>query len=192
MRTDWQPNPSDFQLFLRWLDPDPDKAAQRYETMRKHLIVIFNKRNCHLAEDLADETFNRVMRRLPEMIEDYVGEPARYIVVVARNLYFEYAKQVERQEPLPETDHTKLASPKTDDEKEREYACLEHCLSKLTPENRRLVLGYYHENKRAKIDHRKEMASQMGIAINALRIRAHRIRASLEDCLKACLEKQKD
>lgn len=191
MSDDWQPSAEEFNLFLRWLDPDVDKAAQRYEEMRRSLIAIFNRRNCHLPEDLADKTFNRVMRRLPKMIDTYVGEPARYITVVARNLHLEYVEQIGHQEPLPETDHTKLAAAAPDDEKERESACLEHCLDRLTTENRRLVLGYYQETKRAKIDNRKLLAEQLGIAINALRIRAHRIRNTLEECLAECLADEK-
>lgn len=187
MSDDWQPSAEEFNLFLRWLDPDVDKAAQRYEELRRNLIAIFNRRNCHLPEDLADKTFNRVMRRLPKMIDTYVGEPARYITVVARNLHLEYIDQIGHQEPLPETDHTKLAAVAPDDEKEREFACLENCLNRLTPENRQLVLGYYQDNKRAKIDNRRLIAERLGIAINALRIRAHRIRNSLEECLTECL-----
>lgn len=187
MSDDWQPSAEEFNLFLRWLDPDVDKAALRYEELRRNLIAIFNRRNCHLPEDLADKTFNRVMRRLPKMIDTYVGEPARYITVVARNLHLEYIEQTGHQEPLPETDHTKIAAAAPDDGKERESACLENCLNRLTPENRQLVLGYYQDNKRAKIDNRRLLAERLGIAINALRIRAHRIRNSLEECLTECL-----
>lgn len=187
MRTNWQPTPDDFNLFLRWLDQDVENAASRYESIRRNLIAIFNRRGCHCSEDLADETFNRVMRRLPKMIDTYVGEPSRYIVVVARNLHLEYVQQVEKQEPLPEHDHTDLSVDALDESKEQEFGCLEHCLKQLPHQQRKLVVGYYHEDKRAKIDHRKQMADELGIGLNALRIRAHRIRASLEDCLKQCL-----
>lgn len=192
MSDDWQPSAEEFNLFLRWLDPDADKAARRYEDMRRNLIQIFTRRNCHVAEDLADKTFNRVMRRLPKMIDTYVGEPARYITVVARNLYFEYAEQISHQEPLPETDHTRLAAATHDNEKERQFACLEHCLDRLSADNRRLVLEYYYESKRAKIDNRRLIAERLGIAINALRIRAHRIRNTLEQCLAECLADEKN
>ncbi|MFN0110501.1 MAG: RNA polymerase sigma factor [Blastocatellia bacterium] len=187
MRTTWQPTTEDFKLFLRWLDQDEEQAPLRYENIRRNLIAIFNRRGCHCSEELADETFNRVMRRLPGMIDTYVGEPARYIIVVARNLHLEYVKESDRLEPLPDHDHTDLSVEASDENKEEEFGCLEHCLKQLTPPNRKLVIGYYHETKRAKIDHRKEMADKMGIGMNALRIRAHRIRASLEECLKRCL-----
>jgi len=188
MRTQWQPTPEDFNLFLRWLDQDMEKAAQCYETVRLNLITILSRRGCHRAEELADETFNRVMRRLPEMIDTYVGEPSRYIVVVARNLHLEYVKEMERQESLPEHDHTDLSAVQSDNSKEQEASCLEQCLKQLSQDQRRLVVEYYLEDKRAKINHRKRMADELGIGLNALRIRAHRIRAVLEDCLKQCLQ----
>lgn len=185
--SNWQPSPEHFQLFLRWLDRDADKAAQRYESVRRNLITIFVRRGCHRSEELADETFNRVMRRLPQMIDTYEGEPARYIIVVARNLHLEYVKERDRLESLPEHDHTDLSVQPPDDSKEREYACLDHCLKELSPQQRKLVMDYYQEDRRAKIDNRKLMADEMGIGLNALRIRAHRIRAMLEECLKKCL-----
>jgi RNA polymerase sigma factor (sigma-70 family) len=187
MPNNWQPSPDDFTLFLRWLDPDVEKAAQRYESIRRNLITIFTRRGCHRSEELADETFNRVMRRLPQMVDTYEGEPVRYMVVVARNLHLEYVKESERLETLPEHDHTDLSVEQPDDSKEHEFACLEQCLRQLSAQQRKLVVDYYQESKRAKIDHRKQMADQMGIGLNALRIRAHRIRAGLEECLKNCL-----
>ncbi len=187
MPNNWQPTPDDFNLFLGWLDPNIEKAAQRYETIRRNLITIFTRRGCHRSEELADETFNRVMRRLPQMINTYEGEPARYIVVVARNLHLEYIKEIEKLESLPEHDHTSLSIQQPDDSKEQDFACLEHCLRQLSAQQRKLVVEYYHESRRAKIDHRRQMADEMGINMNALRIRAHRIRAGLEECLKKCL-----
>ena len=149
MRNPWQPKPEDFALFLRWLDQDEEKAALRYENIRRNLIAIFNRRGCHCSEELADETFNRVTRRLPGMIDTYVGEPARYIIVVARNLHLEYVKEMERQESLPEHDHTDLSVEATDETKEEEFGCLEHCLKQLPLPQRKLVIAYYQEDRKS-------------------------------------------
>ena len=189
MRNNWQPSPDEFNLFLRWLDPDVEKAALRYESVRRNLITIFVRRGCHRPEELVDETFNRVMRRLPKMIDTYVGEPNRYIIVVARNLHLEYAEEVKFQDSLPDHDHdTDLSTNPPDEDKEHSYACLEHCLKELPIHQRKLVVEYYLEDRKAKIDHRKRMADELGIGLNALRIRAYRIRAALEECLKTCLQ----
>jgi DNA-directed RNA polymerase specialized sigma24 family protein len=58
------------------------------------------------------------------------------------------------------------------------------------PENRRLVLEYYSKDKSAKIAQRKKMAERLGISETTLRVRMHRIRASLQICLETCLQKE--
>jgi len=70
-----------------------------------------------------------------------------------------------------------------------EYNCLESCMQALTADNRQLVYEYYRENKAAKIENRKKLAGQLGIALNALRIRACRIRASLQECVRGCVQR---
>jgi DNA-directed RNA polymerase specialized sigma24 family protein len=61
-------------------------------------------------------------------------------------------------------------------------------MGKLSPENRALVLRYYEADGREKIEKRKILADELGIAPNALRIRAYRIRAALQKCLEKCVE----
>jgi DNA-directed RNA polymerase specialized sigma24 family protein len=61
-------------------------------------------------------------------------------------------------------------------------------MRKLTDENRELVLRYYQADGRQKIEERKHLAEELGIAPNALRIRAYRIRVALQKCLEKCVE----
>src|SRR5437879_4928244 len=86
--------------------------------------------------------------------------------------------------------HPSCDLPSVIEEKEREYECLDSCLERLSPGQRELVLQYYQKDKRAKIEGRQRLAEQLGIAVNALRIRAHRIRSLLQQCLNECLEEQ--
>jgi DNA-directed RNA polymerase specialized sigma24 family protein len=71
---------------------------------------------------------------------------------------------------------------------EVEFQCLEECIAKLSEENRDLVMRYYAADGREKIEQRKLLADELGIAPNALRIRAYRIRAALQKCLERCVE----
>ena len=66
--------------------------------------------------------------------------------------------------------------------------CLLSCLQELTSEKRELILGYYAKEKQAKIDHRTEMAKRLGLTVETLRVRAYRIRSTLEKCIEKCLE----
>jgi len=179
MKKEWVLTQEAFDGLLGWLDPNRDLAAQKYESIRTRLIKIFACRGCAEAEDLADETINRVTNKLPEIQGNFVGEPARFFYGVANKIQLEYSRP-HRTLPVPQPVNE-------GDDSEVEYDCLDRCMEKLSSENRALVLSYYQEEKHAKIEHRKELATNLGIALNALRIRAHRIRASLQQCVKQCV-----
>ena len=180
MNKEWVITQEAFDGLLAWLDPDRDRAAQKYETVRTRLIKIFACRGCGEADDLADETINRVTAKLNEIVDTYVGDPALYFYGVANKVYLEYL----RKRPAVESPPLRESS----DDLEAEYACLEKCMDQLPRESRRLVLEYYQDEKRAKIERRRKLAEELGIAVNALRIRAHRIRQQLQQCVQVCVE----
>jgi len=169
-----------FDLLLDWLDPDREKAGIRYEQIRKRLVKIFVCRASNVPEELADKTINRVARKLPEIRATYVGDPAHYFAGVAVNI----AREATRKDRIPAIGMPE--SPPDHENQERDYACLEKCMEKLDPEDRKLVLEYYQDEGRAKINHRKELAETLGIGLNALRIRACRIRSDLQECMERC------
>jgi RNA polymerase sigma factor (sigma-70 family) len=192
MKKEWVVTQQAFDDLLDWLDADRDSAASKYESIRVRLIKIFTCRGCFEADDLADETINRVTAKLSEIAESYSGDPALYFYGVAQKVHLEYLR---RRSPVQQSSQIgRIPSSQNNwdseaaDEVEREYSCLEQCMDHLSPQNRQLVLTYYQEEKRAKIDHRKQLAEQLGIAVNALRIRVHRIRLQLQQCVQSCLE----
>ena len=167
-----------FEELLAWLDPDRDIAGLRYEDIRRGLIKIFINNGRNSVEDLADETINRVARKLNQIKDDYHGDHSLYFYGVAKKIVHEDR----RRAPVP------LPTPNwISDDIETEYECLERCLQELTSESRELILQYYQDEKKEKIDHRRTMADKLGIGLNALRIRAFRIRNSLELCVRKCL-----
>ncbi len=182
MKKEWSLTQEYFDALLLWLDPNREQAGQKYEKIRLRLIKIFTCRGCFEPEDLADETINRVAKRLKDIADEFEGDSSLYFYGVASKVYLEYVRKKPAPSPPP---------PRRDsDEVEREYRCLERCMERLTSDNRQLVLQYYQEEKRAKIDHRKRLAESLGIALNALRIRAHRIRLTLLECVQQCLQEQ--
>ncbi|HJU52991.1 MAG TPA: hypothetical protein VJ715_00400 [Pyrinomonadaceae bacterium] len=180
---EWVLSQESFDELLDWLHADREQAGKIYEEIRYRLIKIFLYRGSTIAEDLADETINRVARKVREIRSTYVGNPTLYFHGVARYVYLEHIKQT--PEPLP---HVLVNPPDEPDESELEHRCLEQCMGHLTPHNRELVLEYFQDDKRAKIEHRKELTQRFGISLNALRIRAHRVCASLKKCMRECLE----
>lgn len=178
-----------FDELLAWLDPDRAKAGNRYEEIRRSLIKIFTWRGCSDAEGMADETINRVAQKAQEFRAGYVGDPAAYFYGVANRLTKEYQRYAKTQVSLDDA-KSPVTFPVEEPEEdlEREYECLHKCLRQLTPETREMVLSYYLKDKQAKIHHRKDLARQLGIEANTLRVKMYRIRAALEECIENCLE----
>jgi DNA-directed RNA polymerase specialized sigma24 family protein len=172
----------DFDRLLSWLGPDAEQSGLTYEKIRWRLIAILASRGCRVPEELADETIDRVARRLVDIQETYVGDKAIYFLGVMNNVHHEYLKR-------PAT--PVLLEPDDDLEtKEKTHVCLERCLDKLGPNSRQMIERYYAENKRAKIDLRKRLAAELDISISTLRLRALRIREKLQVCIEQCLEYQ--
>ena len=177
-----------FDQMLAWLDSDRERAGQKYEEIRYRLITIFVCQGCIDPEGLADETIDRVIQKVPEIAPNYTGNPALYFSGVARYILLEYKNRMAQLRLLPP------APPKQNEEDdediERDYECLDHCIERLTHANRELILEYYREEKQAMIENRKRLAERMGVTPNALRVRANRVRNNLQKCVANCLKQK--
>ncbi len=174
------PNREAFDRLLFWLNPDREKAGEIYETIRLRLIKIFAAKGWFDAEDLADETINVVASKIDWLIANYVGNPALYFYGVAKNIYREHCKT----NPPPY-----VAPPDPPDQEiERMSNCLDKCLAELEPHERDLVMRYQEDEKQKRIDQRKQLAKELGITRNALRVRIFHIHERLEKCIKERLE----
>jgi DNA-directed RNA polymerase specialized sigma24 family protein len=194
MKKEWVISQEAFDTMLDWLDADRERAGFKYEAIRLRLIKIFTCRGCQAAEELADETINRVIGRIVEIAKGYRGDPALYFYGVAQKVFLEYSRKTRGPLAHVPMDYAPVSLSTQAivlvEDIEPEYRCLEQCLERLVPENRDLVVRYYQQERQAKIDHRKMLASELGIAVNALRLRAHRIRLTLQRCMLDCLEQQ--
>ncbi|MET0626080.1 MAG: sigma-70 family RNA polymerase sigma factor [Pyrinomonadaceae bacterium] len=175
-------NGESFEALLGWLDQCRDVAGQKYELIRHSLIKIFVARGAHDAEDLADQTINRVVAKLPEIRDDYVGDPAVYFYGVARNVLHESRRRKEVS-----VDAARVVAVSEETAGSDEVECLRKCLATLPEEQRELMLDYYLNTKRLKIEHHRRMAEELGLSPGALRLRAHRIRGRLEECVRRCV-----
>lgn len=174
-------NPDAFKKFLSLLDPNEETAGLKYETVRRRLIKFFENRSCHIAEEMADETIDRAMRKIHEM-EKYVGDPLPYCFGVAKNVFLEVTKRPEFRELTEIAATIKEELEKVDTS---EIERLQKCLKTLKPEDRDLVQRYYNTNKKKKTKIvRKEIEIELNIPNNVLRARIHRIKASLFKCME--------
>ena len=180
----WTLTEAAFNKLLQSLDADRRRAAERYEQLHRRLEKFFEIHRSAAAEELADETINRVTRKLEEGVE--IQNLASYCIGVARMLLKESLKEQNKRSELSDVPASGPADPKSS-ESEKQLDCLDGCLEELPSETRLLVMKYYELGKQAKIDRRKELSEELGIPLNALRIRVHRIRGQLEDCVIRCM-----
>ena len=116
MNKNWSLSQEDFDALLAWLDPDREQAGIKYEQIRSRLIKIFTGRGCVDPEELADETINRVTRKLNG--NSKANSPAiaaRYFFGVANKIYMEHLRRKPPQPPPPPADSARA---------ELEYRCL--------------------------------------------------------------------
>jgi len=174
-------NQEAFDKLLAWLDPDRDKAGEKYNQIQFRLIRIFACQGCCEPEDLADETVDVVIRKIDWLTENYEGDPASYFFGVAKKKHLEQL----RKKPLPNPPLPEPPSEEIDQASE----CLDNCLEKLTPADRKLAVRYHEESKGAKIRLRKQLAAELGLSINALRIRVFHLHSDLRECVDSCMRK---
>jgi DNA-directed RNA polymerase specialized sigma24 family protein len=186
-RRKWALTQEAFDKLLAALGPDREGAAEKYLEVRSNLIRFFEWRGCSFPEDHADETINRVAKRVSEGEE--IRNPAGYFLGSARMLLLEIHKERAKERQALSEMADAGAAPYEFDELEPRVECLERCLGKLSTENRELILQYYQGEKGAKIENRKRLTDRFKVPLNTLRMRALRLREKLQVCVENCLEK---
>lgn len=184
--------PEAFQRLLEWLDRGQESAGHRYLEMRDRLVAYFDRKNCVAPDELADETLDRVARRLAEEGAIEIDSPAHFCYITARFVFMEHLREAKRTEQAVEQirrvhEYEHVLKTEATDEKEVRHKCLDACLDQLEDAHRQIISRYYVGQERTKIDNRRALAQSLGITINALSIRACRIRGTLEKCTRECL-----
>ncbi len=175
-----------FEKFLTALDPDPNRAGEIYEKIRSKITTFFRCNGCSEAEVLTDETLDRTIRRLGEI---EIREIMPFIRGIARNVASE-AHKSNRTSSLEDIPAPVWDRPPTADSRPADPVqlnCLESCVKNLPPEEEKLIRDYYQDEKRQKIDRKRELAKTWGISAGALRIKAFRIRRQLQKCVGNCV-----
>jgi DNA-directed RNA polymerase specialized sigma24 family protein len=186
-KTKWFLTEVAFDKLLERFSLNRDEAGIQYELARRKVVRFFEWRFVETAEECADETMNRVARRIDE--GQNIDKLMAYIFGVARVIFKEVIKE-RKQAPIALDDAPAasfLRAPEVFESDVRQI-CFDRCLEKLEAENRDLILDYYEGTGRAKIDNRQKLADKLQIPLNALRIRVHRTKKTLEDCIAECLE----
>ena len=177
-----------FDKLLDQFSADRDEAAVQYDLTRRKVVRYFEWRSVRAADACADETMDRVARRLDEGKK--IDKLMAYIFATAHHIHQEVLKAESERGAIPMEDaplaYLQQKEPEIVDPDVR-LICFDRCLTELGDENQKLILGYYEGEGRAKIDNRLALAKKLKIPLNALRIRVHRIKRALEDCIADCL-----
>jgi DNA-directed RNA polymerase specialized sigma24 family protein len=178
-------SPEELAALLGALATDRDAAGRAYEALREKLIATFARRGCHCPEDLADETINRVARKIAggEAVQRVPG----YAVTVARYIWLEFQNRpaaitgLDTELPVGAPDPALLDG----DPAERQVEALQHCLGRLPLPQKVLFVDYHRDGDHTR--NRQRLADRHRITLNTLRIRVHRIRRGLQECITARL-----
>jgi len=169
---------------LQRLDADPERAGAAYETLRRGLVALFTWRGAATPEECADTTLDRLAARLEEGVE--VQDVTRFAHGVARLVLLEHWRRPDaRRVSVDELDPVAAPSAPADDD--ALHGCLDRCLAELPADGRDLILAYYVDHGRRRIEGRRALARGLGVSESALRNRAQRLRDRLEQCLRRCL-----
>lgn len=169
---------------------DSDKAAEKYEHVRKSLLNYFRLHGVTDPPSLADEVIVRVTRKVGEVAPTYVGDPVHYFLAVARNVLAEWRRrppQVELPGDIPVYPETSAHEMK-----ELLLQSLEQCWEQLSSQEQTVLLRYYLEAPPQTVsENREQLARELGMTVNALRVMTHRVRGKLRRCIERLIAKKK-
>jgi hypothetical protein len=177
-----------FTRLLEWLDDGVDSRGERYLEMRRRLVCYFDRRDRRCADELADETLNRVGRTLANDGAIVTKPQARYCYVVAKFVLLENIRSERSRLRIHDSRHsvigwdergaTLIAQNAAADHEEL-VDLLDRHLQELSADQRALIVEYYRDEGGQKIARRRALAERLGISMNALGLRAARIREAV-------------
>jgi DNA-directed RNA polymerase specialized sigma24 family protein len=185
-----EPTPEAFNKLLAKLDPDPEMAGEEYERLRRTLIKFFECRRSFIPDELADVTLDRVARKIDEG-QEIEKDVFAFSLGIAHFVLLEALKRPDnRRAPMQELDTVAAPPERVEEDDDLWVVCLRECLGGLSEENRELIIEYYQDDGRARVDGRKMLAAMLGVSLNALFSRAKWTRDKLEECVTHCVERK--
>ena len=173
---------ADLARLLVRLAPDRERAGREYERLRRTLIKFFDWRGASPADECADETLDRLARKLRDTA---VNDLWHYAHGIARLVLLERSRQP-AMSPIADAEHAVAFESDLASDDGGLHDCFDRCLAALSAESRALILGYYQGEQSEKISNRRRLAASLGLSENALRSRVQRVRNRLERCLRGC------
>jgi DNA-directed RNA polymerase specialized sigma24 family protein len=180
----WSLSAKALEGLLERLGPDRETAGCEYQALWERLVDYFGWKGAREPEVAADETLDRVARRLEQ--GEAIHRFGAYTFGVARRVLFEKLR-LQSREQRASADAALVSAGHAPADEEARTACLMRCLERLPVEERSLIVAYYQGGGRS-LTSRKLLAERLGMPYATLKTRAHRLRIRLEACLRSCCE----
>ena len=162
---------------------------QLFESLRGKLILFFEVRHCIDPEELAEATLERVIQRLCEGTR--IADLVCYSFGVAKNIYREYIRATKARDSFIAQQKYRskefLSDENEADAHEKQLTCLEGCMMRLKEQDRVMLVEYYKFKGQLKLEHRRQMAEQLGITREALTLRIFHLKLRLKKCVGNCV-----
>jgi hypothetical protein len=178
-REPWTLDQQAFDGLLRRLGGDRENAGLHFEELRHKLVQFFSYRRCRFPDRWADESLDRLAKRISEGAE--IEDINAFVRRIASLVLLE-AQKVETREYAIVPDPRAVSGS----ERHRDSDCLEYCLKQLPLRDRSLIERYYDDVELRTPEMRLQLARSYGLTIDALRTRAVRIRRELLGFLRRC------
>lgn len=193
-----------FEVLLKRLNTDQKLAEEKYLIIRNKLIIFFRTRGYSQIDlELADKTIDRAARKLSEQENSQLENSETqnvlsdsYFLSVAHFVLKEHQRGTKPTiaiEDLPVTNQLTINNNQEQNLIEQEETnitttCFNECLSNFPVEQKLLIIEYFSVEM-TKAEQRQSLADKLGININALRVKAHRLRQDLVKCVENCVKK---
>jgi DNA-directed RNA polymerase specialized sigma24 family protein len=168
---------------LARLDPDAERAPVEYERLHRALVKFFDWRGVWPPEECADETLDRLARKLGETT---VEDVRHYAHGIARLVLLERRRKPEFSLTDSTVDLSRIRAAPRVEEDDGLRECFDRCLADFPANSRLLIVQYYEGERGGKISNRRQLAAARGLSDNALRSRVQRLRERLERCVRLC------
>jgi len=192
-----EPHPLDsenLQKLLEALDSGPEHAGEKYVSLHKKLKGFFQKRGHAKSEELADETLNRVAKKLNDGV--FIVRIEAYAMGVAGKIHLEECKRKSKEPEVGSLDSDKRDIENwrkrqndllTEDSLKRRLECLGVCEETLRRDVRRLFtrknwemfVGSYNPDKKLRPVFRTTSKTN----------RWYHTKSRMKDVLLSCMEK---
>lgn len=192
MRFDNSISRENFDKLLEWLSADRDGAAAQFEQIRTGLIRFFRLKGCSDPEMLADETMDRVTKRIDSLNLSTAKTPGPVFYGFATKVFLEYMRTEKLRTVQIGDDFGHVSSQTADGPENVGLDCLRKCLASIPDADGRLIVTYYTREKQENLELRRQLAQTNDLAMGALQTKVYRLKKTLRPCIEKCIKSKKN